>query len=141
MRRTRYLVDTSALVRLLHDDGIADEWRLPVRAELLVVCPVVEFELLYSARSKDHRARLVDSLEAAFRWVTTPDRVYDRTADVQEKMSDRGTHRSAGPVDLLAAATAELNDLVLLHYDADFEKVAEVTGQPTSWLAERGIVK
>jgi hypothetical protein len=28
--------------------------------------------------------------------------------------------------------------LALLHYDRDFDRVAEVTGQPTQWLAEAG---
>ena len=41
-----------------------------------------------------------------------------------------GQHRSAGPVDLLIAATAERDRLILLCDDKDFEVVASVTGQP-----------
>ena len=42
-------------------------------------------------------------------------------------------HRSAGPVDLVVAATAELHGLTLLHHDRDFAVIARVTGQPMRW--------
>jgi predicted nucleic acid-binding protein len=41
-------------------------------------------------------------------------------------------------VDLLVAATAESHGLALLHYDRDFDRVGDVTGQATQWLAEPG---
>jgi len=50
-------------------------------------------------------------------------------------MTARGTHRSAGVVDLLLAATAELNGLALVHYDHDFDEIIKVTGQPAVWVA------
>jgi len=31
-------------------------------------------------------------------------------------------------------ATAEAAGLPVLHYDEDFERIAEVTGQPTEWI-------
>lgn len=49
-----------------------------------------------------------------------------------------GRHRSAGAVDLLVAAIAELQGLTMLHYDHDVETIASVTGQPTQWLAPPG---
>lgn len=30
--------------------------------------------------------------------------------------------------------------LVVLHYDADFERIAAVTGQPNEWVVPRGTV-
>lgn len=47
-------------------------------------------------------------------------------------------HRSAGAVDLLVAATAELRGLTVLHYGNDFETIASVTGRPTRWLMPQG---
>jgi len=70
-----------------------------------------------------------------------PERVFDRGSEIQAAMTARGTHRSAGAVDLLIAATAELHTLVLLHYDRDFDRVAEVTRQPTQWLADAGSLR
>lgn len=40
----------------------------------------------------------------------------------------------------MIAATAEANNLAILHYDNDFESVVEVTGQPTQWIAQPGTI-
>ena len=53
-------------------------------------------------------------------------------------MAAAGEHRGAKPVDLVVAAAAEAEGLTVLHYDADYERIAEVTGQPTEWVAPRG---
>jgi predicted nucleic acid-binding protein len=47
-----------------------------------------------------------------------------------EQLTETGKHRSAGPVDLLIAATAERERLIVLCDDRDFLTVAAVTGQP-----------
>ena len=41
---------------------------------------------------------------------------------------------------LLVAACAESAGLAVLHYDADFERSAARTGQPTHWVVPRGSV-
>ena len=35
------------------------------------------------------------------------------------------------------AQNRTLNDLVLLHYDADFDRIVDVTGQPAEWVVPR----
>jgi predicted nucleic acid-binding protein len=67
-----------------------------------------------------------------------PDRMFERAAQVQAALTDLGTHRSAGAVDLLIAAAAELHGLTLLHYDRDFDQIVRVTGQRAQWLASPG---
>lgn len=47
-------------------------------------------------------------------------------------------HRRVKRADLLISAAAESAGLPVLHYDADFEVIAEITGQPTRWIAPRG---
>ncbi|MGH9918151.1 MAG: PIN domain nuclease, partial [Nitrososphaerales archaeon] len=42
--------------------------------------------------------------------------------------------------DLLVAAAAEDRGLTVLHYDADFDLIAQVTGQPTEWVAGSGTI-
>ena len=69
-------------------------------------------------------------LEAVFGWVPMGADAYERADEVQQALTERGQHRSAGPVDLLIAATAERERLILLCDDKDFELVASVTGQP-----------
>lgn len=140
MRLADYLVDTSALVRLLREPTVRARWEPQVVAGLLAICPLTELEFLYSARSTADRARLAGQLRTACSWVVMPDRIYDRAAEVQMELTAQGSHRSAGAVDLLIAATAETHDLVLLHHDRDFDQVAQVTGQPMRWLAPPGTI-
>lgn len=115
-------------------------WEQQITAGLLAVCPIVELEVLYAARSKADREELLDLLGTAFVWVPVPDRAFTRAAEVQSALTARGTHRSAGVVDLLVAAAAELHGLTLLHYDHDFDQIATVTGQPVAWLAAPGSI-
>ena len=140
MTTARYLLDTSALVRVLRDPAVRGRWEEQIAAGLVAVCPIVEIELLYTARSADHRDELLGVLGAAFAWAPMPDRAFQRASDVQSALTQIGRHRSAGAVDLLIAAAAELNSLVLLHYDRDYEQIAGVTGQPTVWLAPAGSI-
>ncbi|HEY0806728.1 MAG TPA: PIN domain-containing protein [Pseudonocardiaceae bacterium] len=42
--------------------------------------------------------------------------------------------------DLLIAAAAERRGLTVLHYDRDFELIADVTGQQHEWVVLRGTI-
>ena len=57
-----------------------------------------------------------------------------------EALAQRGQHRAVGLPDLLIAAVAERAGLIVLHYDADYELVAAVTGQAMQWIVPRGSV-
>jgi predicted nucleic acid-binding protein len=67
------------------------------------------------------------------RWTIDIRGDYARAWEVQGELTAVGQHRSAGPVDLVIAATAELCGLTLLHHDRDFATVAGVTGQALRW--------
>lgn len=140
MSHAQFLVDTSGLIRLLRRADLRTQWEQQVNTGLIATCAITELELLYTARSKADREELMSLLREAFGWVVMPDRVFERASEVQATMTGRGSHRSAGPVDLLAAAVAEAHGLILLHYDADFVKVADVTGQPVRWIADPGSI-
>ncbi|ALO93634.1 Ribonuclease VapC [Streptomyces hygroscopicus subsp. limoneus] len=124
-----YLIDTSALARVLLAQNTA-EWDDRIAAGLVTICDITELEVLYSARSSADRARLKAALDAHFVWCPMPDGSYRRSRVVQEQLTAKGEHRSAGPVGLLVAAAAEEAGLTLLHYDRDFETIARTTGQP-----------
>ena len=53
-------------------------------------------------------------------------------------LAKQGQHRLVSLTDALVAATAEARDLVVLHYDADFELIARHTGQKQQWIIARG---
>jgi hypothetical protein len=90
----------------------------------------VELKFLYSARSLADRLHKQQVLREVFTWVPMSERAYERAQEVQQRLTERGAHRSAGPVDLLIAATAERSELIILCDDRDFETVSAVTGQP-----------
>jgi predicted nucleic acid-binding protein len=132
-----YLLDTSAAVRWMSGQA-TDEWREVVATGQVGMCDLTELEFLYSARSTRERAHVLAVLETTFPWVPIPDRIYGRAREVQGHLTERGWHRSAGTVDLLLAAVAELSGLILLHEDRDFETIAGVTGQETRRLLMSG---
>ncbi|HEX4657178.1 MAG TPA: hypothetical protein VH307_07320 [Streptosporangiaceae bacterium] len=45
-----------------------------------------------------------------------------------------GRVRAAGFPGLLIAAVAERERVTLVHYDGDYDLIAEVTGQPMQWV-------
>ncbi len=134
-----YLADKSALTRR--------ETRPEVRAVIeplllagrIATCGIIDLELLYSAPSKKIYNQLADALRGMPR-VPVDDSVFDRALEVQAALAAKSQHRAVPLPDLLVAACAEANDLAVLHYDADFERVAKVTGQPTQWVVSRGSV-
>ncbi|WP_210573225.1 PIN domain nuclease [Streptomyces sp. GESEQ-4] len=131
-----YLIDTSAAVRLLSSDAYDADWGQVLDNGLVALCDLTELEILFSARGRADREGIQEELRQLFSWTLMPDGIYQRAREVQQLLTDNVEHRSAGPVDLLIAATAELSGLTLLHHDRDFETVAHRTGQPTVWLAE-----
>jgi hypothetical protein len=56
--------------------------------------------------------------------------------DVMAALALRGQHRT--PIaDLMLAAIARAHSAVVLHHDSDYERIAEVTGQPHEWVIPR----
>jgi len=132
-----YLADKSALARMPH---AAVHSRLePLLVDgLVATCGIIDLEIGFSAQSSSvHRdvRRERRSLPRA----TIDDGVLERAFEVQGLLADRGQHRLPIP-DLIIAAAAESSGLTLLHYDADFERIADVTGQPHDWIVPRGSV-
>lgn len=128
MSHARFLIDTSGLFRILHPD-MRPIWEEQLTSGIIAICPVVELEFSYSARSLADRLDKMRLLEQLFSWVPMADNAFDRAAEVQQLLTARGEHRSAGAVDLLIAATAERSRLTVLAEDNDFRAIARVTGQ------------
>lgn len=100
---------------------------------------MVRLELLYSAPNADDFAGLVEDLDAL---PSCPigENEWKRALWVYGELAKQGgSHqRSVMHPDLLIAAAAEALDVPVLHYDDDYERIAEITGQPHDWLAPRG---
>ena len=136
MARATHLADTSAFARLAKPHVAAAI--APLIADgRIALCTPVAFELGFSARtSADHDA-IVSRIDA-FESVPTTEADHRRALEIQRLLALKGHHRALSLVDGLVAAAAEARNLTVLHYDADFELVATVTGQPTEWVVERG---
>lgn len=138
--RTDFLVDTSAIVRILRNDDVRMRWRREMKAGLVSYCEAAMLELGRSSRSAADHEEMVEMVNQLFVWEPIPERVFRRAHEIQDKLVDIGHHHGPGAIDLLVAATAEAHSLTVLHYDADFESIARITGQPTRWVAPRGSV-
>ena len=133
MTPAQFLIDTSALARLMRPGAEAFGWDQAAAAGLIAICPITELEFFYSARSPADREQGIADMRSLLGWVPVHDRAFARAREVQGELTSRGQHRSAGPVDLVLTATAELQGLALLHHDRDFDIIARVTGQPLRW--------
>jgi predicted nucleic acid-binding protein len=132
-----WLIDKSALWRAGHPT-VKDEIQWRVARGLVGVNIATELEIGFSAQSiasfQLMRRTMVDRLLP----VRLPLRAEDRAREVQVVLIERGQHRAVSVPDLLIAATAEIEGLTVLHYDADFDLIAEITGQPCEWVVPKG---
>lgn len=134
-----FLADKSALTRRETRPEVRDVLEPLLVSGEVATCGIVDLELLYSARDRPTYRALVEALRGMPR-VPVDDAAVTRAIEVQAMLAERSQHRAVSLPDLLVAACAERADLAVLHYDADFERVAELTGQRTQWIVPRGSV-
>lgn len=136
---TRYLADKSALARLETSSDVNAVLDPLLVSGKVATCGVVDLEILYSAPSPDDYVATAASLRKLPR-VPMSEEVLDRALEVQARLAKRSQHRGVSLPDLIIAACAEGAGLTVLHYDGDYERIAEVTGQPARWVVPRGSV-
>ncbi len=131
-------VDTSAWHHSA-DPVVASTWRAALEADRVAICDQVRLEILFSARSTDDYDALAEEL-GGLRTIPMDAATFRRALDVQQRLARVGGlhHRSVKIADLLIAAASEAAGTVVWHYDADFDRIAAVTGQPTEWIVPRG---
>jgi predicted nucleic acid-binding protein len=136
--KPRYLIDKSALARMPLE---------PVRLRLAPIleageaatCTIIDLEVLYSARNRDDYEQIRQRRALAYHSVPITEAILQRALAIQGELAWTGHHRLSIP-DLVIAATAEAAGLTLLHYDHDYDLIAEITGQPAEWVVDRGSV-
>ncbi len=136
MAVARYLADKSVWARV-RQPAILSVMNEYVERGLIGTCPIVDLEILFSARTGPEHTHFRRQREA-FEYFPLTDEIARRTIEVQGLLAQRAQHRSVSIPDLLVAATAERFSLVVLHYDGDYERIAEITGQPTKWIVPAG---
>lgn len=132
------LVDTSVLARRAHP-ALFDDVRAMIVSGDAATCVPVMLEVLHSARSAREFREVRAELDALTLLPIGPAE-WTRAIDVYGRLAERGGahQRSVPHPDLLAAVAAEAAGAEVLHYDEDFDRIAEVTGQAVRWVAPRG---
>lgn len=118
----RYLVDTSALVRLYRRQ-VDPSWYDFVDRGLIAICEPVLAETLTIADAKSY-GKAEQDLAKAYLWVPIPDDSWRMVAVIRRELANYSAHQGLSVADLLVAATAIRLKLEVLHEDADFETVA-----------------
>jgi predicted nucleic acid-binding protein len=135
------LLDNSAWARLACDRLRRDRaeavagW---MREQRLATCLPFLLEAGYSARSGPERTAMMSDLARLPR--VEIDRHVERLAlDAQRELADIGHHRLA-PADVVVAACAHTAGMGVLHYDGDYDLLAQRTSLvfDSEWLAPPG---
>jgi predicted nucleic acid-binding protein len=134
------LVDASVWTRVPRMTAVVEALERQAAAAEIVTCPIVDLELLHSARGPAEYDDWAAARRTAYGSLPLTERAGLRALEVQRELAGRGLHRAAKLPDLLIAAIAEQAGAGLLHYDADYDHIAGVTGQPTRWVVKRGSV-
>ena len=131
------LPDKSVLSRLENPSVAAA--LLPF-AGRLATCGTVLLEMGWSATSPDHFRQMREEVGWCQR-LEIHQPTIDLACDLQAELVDRGHHRGPGIADLILAATAITHSAVLVHYDRDFELIAEVDERlEQQWVVPRGTI-
>ena len=133
-----HLLDTSVVRRLGRAEirAVVEPLTLAGQLGRPAIC---DLEVGYSARNAEEWDRLVGALQA-FQAVETTEHHVRRALQVQRLLAARSQRGRKIP-DLLVAAAGEELDAVVLHYDADFDLISEVTGQRCEWVVPAGSVQ
>jgi predicted nucleic acid-binding protein len=138
--KATYLIDNSALARARTKASVEARLEPLILQGLAATCSITELERLFSARSGVEHREWRDEATLRFARAELDERVFGRAIEVQGLLAEKAQHRAASIPDLVVAAAAEHAGLTVLHYDADFDLIATVTGQPTEWVVPRGSI-
>jgi predicted nucleic acid-binding protein len=120
----RYLVDSSALWRVLRDDDLRSAWAEVIYAGAVGSCHPQRAEFRRSARDLDEYEDMSGMFEALYPDAPVPKTAWQWIESAQYRLLRHGAHRAMSVADLLIAATAAHHGLVVLHDDNDFATAA-----------------
>lgn len=105
----------------------------------LAICLPFLLEAGYSARANADYQEMMDEFDLLFPRVEIAAAMEDRALLAQRELAARGHHRLA-PIDVIIAACAHEVGAGVLHYDRDYDLIAEHTNLSfeSVWLAPAG---
>ncbi|HUZ56046.1 MAG TPA: PIN domain-containing protein [Streptosporangiaceae bacterium] len=120
----RYLLDSSALWRILRDAALRAAWASVVSAGAIGSCHPQRVEFRRSARTIDEYEQMSAMFDALYPDAAVPNGAWRWIESAQYRLLRQGPHRALSAIDLLICATAAQHDLVVLHDDNDFVTAA-----------------
>jgi predicted nucleic acid-binding protein len=120
----RYLLDSSALWRILRDTALRASWAEVVSLGVIGSCQPQRVEFRRSARTIDEYEQMSEMFDVLYPDATVPKSAWRWTESAQYRLLRHGAHRALSAVDLLICATAAHHDLLVLHDDNDFVTAA-----------------
>jgi predicted nucleic acid-binding protein len=131
-----FVADTSAWARAKH---ARDEWNAAVADGRIATSEMVSLELLYSVHDGAHFDERAGQLALLPQAPVTPT-VLSNARAAFRTLAHRHPlfHRSVTIADLITAAAAADAGIGVLHYDADYDTLAEVLPFESRWIAPRG---
>lgn len=132
-----HVVDTSVLERL-SAASVRERVESLAAAGELGRPTICDLEVGYSAHTAGEWDELIAALDVFDRIDTSSAHVM-RALQVQRLLAARSQRGRKLP-DLLVAAAAEELGVTVLHYDADFDHIAAVTGQRCDWIVTAGSI-
>ncbi|ATO14634.1 VapC toxin family PIN domain ribonuclease [Micromonospora sp. WMMA2032] len=132
-----YLADTSVYVLQARHPVVRKRFETLLAEGRLAACQTTSLEYLNNAPNPKGYEILWQALRGQ-RWLDVTAEAMDRAMSVHRMLAADSQHRNFRLPDLVIAATAELHGAVVLHYDADYDRIAALTGQPTEWVAAKG---
>ncbi|MYV42666.1 PIN domain-containing protein [Streptomyces sp. SID1328] len=136
----QYLVDSSAMNRMKYD-SVQKRLGPLISAGLVATCAALDLEALYSARNPTEYEKLRATRAAIFTYLDTNEEDWSQALDVQRSLAAKSIHRGPQIPDLIISAVAFRYQLTLLHFDSDFDRIAELTGQSMEWVVPRGSIQ
>jgi predicted nucleic acid-binding protein len=121
----RYLVDSSALWRLLRDADVRAGWSDVISDHAIGSCHPQRTEFRRSARNLDEYEQMTAMFTDLHPDVAVPKSTWQWIESAQYRLLRAGTHRALSCVDLLICACAAINGLTVLHDDNDFVTAAQ----------------
>ena len=116
----RYLLDSSALWRILRDAALRAAWAGVIVVGAVGSCHPQRIEFRRSARTVDEYEQMSGMFDELYPDVAVPKGAWRWIESAQYRLLRNGAHRALSAVDLLICATAAHHDLVVLHDDNDF---------------------
>lgn len=132
-----YLADTTVYVLQSRHAVVRERFAKLLTEGRLAACQMTALEYLNNAPDPKGYETLWTALHEQ-RWIDVTSQAMDRAMDVHRQLAAASHHRSFALPDLIIAATAEMHGATVLHYDADYDLIAEITGQPAEWVAGKG---